>query len=364
MRTLLYSIVLFAAAQVFGQAVPCESLEGAYRECRVGSSGTIRITFELSDNRCFEGATWGTRYPGVVWVTRGCRATFTTDDSFGRGPRGANRVVCESETGSYTVCPANTASGVTLSRQLGTKACVEEITWGYERQKNQIWVDDGCRAEFILGQAVPAAPQPALTGVVTCQSLDGKRLECKADTSAGVQIIRTFNQADCAFGRDWGYDRKGVWVTNGCRAAFAVHAAGKPQLATLICESNESARNACAADTHYGVALIRRFSEAVCKLDESWGFDRDSVWVSNGCRAQFALGGFRLPPDAVPASATHVICDSLDGKRNLCEADTAHGVGLIRQLGDTDCVLNRTWGYGPDGIWVAEGCNAEFAVAR
>jgi hypothetical protein len=358
------AILLAFPALLRAQAVPCESVDGTMRECRVGSAGVIRMTFEMSDNRCIEGVTWGTRMAGVVYVSRGCRAMFTTDDSFGKGPRGENRVICESEKGNYTVCPASTAAGVTLSRQLSTNPCVEESTWGYDREKNQIWVDAGCRAEFILGPAVALGRPPALDGVVVCQSLDGRRVECKADTSAGVQIIRAFTHDDCGFGKEWGYDRKGVWVTNGCRAAFAVHGSPKPKIATVVCESKDDARQACGAETLFGVALIRQLSESDCVLDKTWGFDRDGVWVTGGCRAQFALGGYRLPASAVPPTALHVICDSLDGKRNMCAADTAHGVGLVRQIGDIDCILNRTWGYDGAGIWVTEGCNAEFAVGR
>lgn len=366
MRTFLTrsAFLLLLPSIAFGMTVPCESIDNAMRECRVGSSGVIRMTYELSENRCIEGVTWGTRMEGVVYVTRGCRAMFTTDDSFGKGPRGANRVVCESVTGAYTVCPASTAAGVALSRQLSMSPCVEESTWGYDREKNQIWVDDGCRGEFILGPAVKPTPPPPLSGVVVCQSLDGKRADCRADTSAGVQIIRSFNEARCGYGHEWGYDRKGVWVTDGCRAAFAVRGNPRPTVASITCESLDGARQVCGAETHFGVALVRQMSESGCTLDESWGFDRDGIWVANGCRAQFALGGYRLPSDVLPPSSTKVICDSLDGKKNVCAADTTRGVGLIRQIGDVDCVLNRTWGYTNESIWVSEGCNAEFAVSR
>jgi len=71
-----------------------------------------------------------------------------------------------------------------------------------------------------------------------------------------------------------------------------------------------------------------------------------------------------LSAELIPQNSTKVICDSLDGKRNVCAADTTRGVGLVRQLGETDCVLNRTWGYSGDAIWVSDGCNAEFAVGR
>jgi len=57
-------------------------------------------------------------------------------------------------------------------------------------------------------------------------------------------------------------------------------------------------------------------------------------------------------------------CESLDGGRKVCPVDTSRGVGLIRQVSGADCVLNQTWGYDRNGIWVTNGCRAEFAVAR
>jgi hypothetical protein len=59
-----------------------------------------------------------------------------------------------------------------------------------------------------------------------------------------------------------------------------------------------------------------------------------------------------------------LICESTVGQKKVCEVDASHGVGLLRQISDTDCVLNKSWGYGRDGIWVSEGCRAEFVVAK
>jgi Protein of unknown function (DUF3011) len=39
-------------------------------------------------------------------------------------------------------------------------------------------------------------------------------------------------------------------------------------------------------------------------------------------------------------------------------------VRLVRQRSDTDCILGRTWGYDPRGIWVDRGCRADFEVGR
>ena len=64
----------------------------------------------------------------------------------------------------------------------------------------------------------------------------------------------------------------------------------------------------------------------------------------------------------MPSNASKITCESLDGGRKPCPIETSRGVGLLRQLSDADCVLNRTWGYDRNGIWVTNGCRAEFAV--
>jgi hypothetical protein len=366
-RFLVMGAVLFAfaAVSIEAQTVLCESIGNMYRECRVGSSGTIRLVMEMSDRACFEGSTWGTRQVGMVWVDRGCRATFTV-----AGPaapaRGKNRVVCESHNGNREVCPAATSGGVILAQQLSKSECVQGETWGFESDdREQIWVDRGCRAEFILGRSTePLRAPQTLDKVVVCESMDGRRKECAADTAGGVQIVRQLSDSACGYGRQWGFDEKGIWVNKGCRAEFVVRSKPKQTVRAIVCESENNARNDCAAETQFGVALVQQLSENECVLGKTWGFDQDRVWVTEGCRARFALGGYRLPAEAVPPTATKMLCESLDGGRKQCPADTSRGVGLIRQISGADCVLNRTWGYDRNGIWVTDGCRAEFAVAH
>jgi hypothetical protein len=89
---LLASLFLFLCASMEAQML-CESPQGAYRECRVGTSGVLALVGELSEGRCVEGATWGTVSMGVsqtdcvlnhtwgytkdgVWVEGGCSAEF------------------------------------------------------------------------------------------------------------------------------------------------------------------------------------------------------------------------------------------------------------------------------------------------
>ena len=55
-------------------------------------------------------------------------------------------------------------------------------------------------------------------------------------------------------------------------------------------------------------------------------------------------------------------CDSNDKLPRHCPADTSGGVRLYRQLSRSTCVEGRSWGYDGNGIWVEDGCRAEFEV--
>ncbi len=63
------------------------------------------------------------------------------------------------------------------------------------------------------------------------------------------------------------------------------------------------------------------------------------------------------------AQSQTVVCASDDMQRHSCPADTRGGVLLSRQLSDAACTQGSTWGYDSNGIWVDQGCRAEFEVA-
>jgi Protein of unknown function (DUF3011) len=58
---------------------------------------------------------------------------------------------------------------------------------------------------------------------------------------------------------------------------------------------------------------------------------------------------------------TVVRCDSRGG-RKVCPADTRGGVSLRYQYSSEGCWQNDTWGFDAKGIWVANGCRADFTV--
>ena len=83
-------------------------------------------------------------------------------------------------------------------------------------------------------------------------------------------------------------------------------AAPQTVAATVTCSSKPGERSSCAADTSRGVVLLRSTGDAPCLLGRTWGYDQTSVWVSDGCSAEFVTGP-AVPPDTKkPKPLTHI----------------------------------------------------------
>jgi Protein of unknown function (DUF3011) len=59
-----------------------------------------------------------------------------------------------------------------------------------------------------LAQQAPAGQ--TIPTVITCISQQGERQVCKADTTAGVVLVRSIGESECLLGKNWGYDDTGV----------------------------------------------------------------------------------------------------------------------------------------------------------
>jgi hypothetical protein len=78
-----------------------------------------------------------------------------------------------------------------------------------------------CLAQSLI-LMVPAAPVfAASTKTITCDSRDFERVRCDISNKS-VRLKRQLSVSSCREGRDWGYDKRGVWVDNGCEAEFEV----------------------------------------------------------------------------------------------------------------------------------------------
>jgi len=165
-------------------------------------------------------------------------------------------IYCASDNGRLNYCSADTRDGVRLVRQRSGSPCIQGRTWGYSRRG--IWVDRGCRAEFVAGANYRdrdygrdrdydrdrdrdydrdrdrdydhehgpdcdyGRDHGRLVQTFYCASGDGRRHYCAEGTRGSVRLIRQRSGSPCNYGRTWGRDWNGVWVDRGCRAEFEV----------------------------------------------------------------------------------------------------------------------------------------------
>lgn len=193
--------------------------------------------------------------------------------------------------------------------------------------------------------------------IVRCESDQGRTRQCAVDTAHGVKLVRQLSDSACVEGTSWGFSRNGIWVAQGCRADFAVGFDGRRGHVrnTLRCESGDGRWRLCPLESDGRVDLVRQLSSTPCILDQSWGRDERGIWVAQGCRGEFRVEGDY-------ARGEHVRCESKGGKERRCKASVVKNVRLIRQLSDSACIKDRTWGWDRDGLWVRGGCRAEFEV--
>ena len=214
--------------------------------------------------------------------------------------------------------------------------------------------------------------------VLRCESMDGRRHQCNFESAGAVQLEQRLSRDACVEGQSWGVDGNTIWVDRGCRADFTVARSDdrtadrrlespgrESRTVTVVCESSDGRRNRCAADTLGQITLGRQFTGAnKCFEGRTWGYDSNAIWVDRGCRAEFLIadnGGTGRDRGASQAMQT-VVCESESSKRTYCKADARFGVKLMREISGNNCVVNQTWGSDGKGVWVSNGCRAEFAL--
>ena len=197
------------------------------------------------------------------------------------------------------------------------------------------------------------------------------------------------------------------------------------QASTITCESRNNSYQSCPVDASGGVRLSRQLSSQGCWQNDTWGFDRNRIWVDRGCRAEFEVGGQgsnaasknnALAAAAVVGIAAAAIiatnkhddhhnnkhnnsysnnydsryndryddryyensrygyngyrgdprwtfrCESRNDRRNYCKIPARGHVEVYKQRSASPCTYGRSWGVSGHEVWVEDGCRAEFAV--
>jgi hypothetical protein len=160
---------------------------------------------------------------------------------------------------------------------------------------------------FAFASAAHAGDYDSREKTVECSSDNGRRNECAANLRGyTVRDVDQASRTDCVVGRNWGYDDRGVWVTEGCRATFHFapgreedhsrwfsdrdHDSNAPDEQRVKCESRDGKRANCDADLRgYRLADVKEMSRADCDIGRNFGYDDRGVWVDSGCRGEFVF---------------------------------------------------------------------------
>jgi hypothetical protein len=211
-----------------GKQIGCSSDDGGRNYCRAETRAGVALEKQTSGAVCQQGYSWGYD-EGGIWVDHGCRAYFRVEFERPGENRGGESIVrCSSDDMERHYCAADTRGDVELIRQHSEAACQQGYSWGFDERG--IWVDHGCRAEFVAQPyerpergGVPNGPTHSLY----CASDDGRRNFCPVDVRGGVQLVKQRSGAACQDGYSWGVDERGIWVDHGCRADFVASGRGE-----------------------------------------------------------------------------------------------------------------------------------------
>ncbi len=210
---------------------------------------------------------------------------------------------------------------------------------------------------FLL--ACLAGASAASAEIITCASEGHDHHYCSADTRSGVVLVNQLSRAGCWKGDTWGYDRNGVWVANGCRAEFEVGRSGYDWQSSMYHNGGYSDR-VDWNDRRDVDRWSRPESQRMTKDEKAGAVVAGALAVgilaaaAADHRDDHSRPGYRSPEV--------VVCESLGRDHTYCSVSSTRHVELKRQLSRASCQYNRSWGYDRRGIWVGDGCRAEFWV--
>lgn len=220
---------------------------------------------------------------------------------------------------------------------------------------------------LVFGAVMPAHAQLGTGNVIRCESDNGRTHECAVGYVRDARLLRQLSRGACVEGESWGVTHRSIWVAHGCRGEFLIDDRGRDDDRGGIgsgdhirCESDDGRWKRCDVRARGRVEIVRQLSRSACVRGQSWGTDAQGIWVSGGCRAEFRVerrAGHDEP------SLSRFTCESSNGSPRFCAAGSRGDVRLVRQISRSPCVEGRTWGRERNGVWVGQGCRAEFEVS-
>lgn len=190
--------------------------------------------------------------------------------------------------------------------------------------------------------------------LVRCESSSRETVRCNADTRGGVVLQRQLSRAGCWYDETWGFDSRGVWVSNGCRADFALGRTTVTPPSPVV--TPDAGEGISGSDIAMGAGAALVLGAIAAAVIASNNNDDDRNDYRNDDRNQNQDRRDPWGRDKI------VRCESNGKKQSYCRVDARRGVELYRQRSKARCRYGSSWGYDRKGIWVDEGCRADFLI--
>lgn len=160
---------------------------------------------------------------------------------------------------------------------------------------------------------------------------------------------------------NWGFS----WIKQDISQSLTGSGGGRPpypgpgpgQGGRIRCESINNRSQTCPTPWQGPSRLVQQLSGTGCVEGRNWQSQRGQIFVSGGCRGEFAPGAMANPNYSVT-------CTSVKMRPATCAWNREYGYPrLERQLSQSRCVEGQTWGYdNRRGLWVNSGCSGRFVV--
>src|SRR5699024_3249325 len=117
---------------------------------------------------------------------------------------------------------------------------------------------------------------------------------------------------------------------------------------TVTCHSNQHEFQRCNIHGWDDARLLKRVSDAACVRGRDWGIDGEWLWVTDGCRGEFAEDRYHRRTVREIDTDETVTCASKDYQRKRCAAGLWQDAALVKQRSRSPCIRGQTWGM--DGV--------------
>jgi hypothetical protein len=141
------------------RVISCSSDDGGRNFCPFDTRHGVRLVNQRSGSPCKQGYSWDFDNRGI-WVDHGCRGEFSIDreeverEEEIEGFVSSETITCSSDDGRRKLCEVDTRKArVIVVKQRSGSPCEIGSSWGTEERG--IWVDRGCRADFLVERRGP-----------------------------------------------------------------------------------------------------------------------------------------------------------------------------------------------------------------